>query len=188
MGALPRKGLAEVMAGVARRLHAATDADAALAMIETLACEVIPGADYAGIASDRRDGPDEALTATASLLSLPLRAGIESIGLLTVSSSSGSFDEEARLTAELFVTHAGIALAAARKEGQLHEALSTRKVIGQALGITMERYKVDEEQALQLLIRVSQHGNVKLRDVAREVVQQVNDQAAASAARVPATL
>jgi GAF domain-containing protein len=190
MAALPRKELADVLAEVARRLDAATDADAVLALITQLACEAIPGADHARITASERRGRDEAVGVAAdgavSQLELPLRAGGQSLGVLHVHSSSGSFDEAARRTAELFVTHAGIALAHARTEAQLHDALSTRTVIGQALGITMERYQLDEELALQLLTRLSQHTNVKLRDVARDVVAQATDQPRASADPVTA--
>ncbi len=56
----------------------------------------------------------------------------------------------------------------------LNEALSTRKVIGQAIGIAMERYGIDETRAFEFLIRVSQTSNTKLRDVATEIVESVN--------------
>jgi GAF domain-containing protein len=187
MGALPRKDLAGVMAEVARRLDAATDAETALDLIPRLACEVIPGADYADVTTDaRKDTMAAAEHAIASRLDLPLRAGAENLGMLNLYSSSGSFHEESQAIADLFVAHAGIALGRARKEGQLHDALSSRKLIGQALGITMERYNLDEEQAFQLLVRVSQQGNVKLRDVAREIVEQANAQVPVSVAPVTA--
>jgi AmiR/NasT family two-component response regulator len=46
----------------------------------------------------------------------------------------------------------------------------TRKTIGQAIGILMERYRIDADRAFQFLIRASSTSNVKLRDVADEVV------------------
>ena len=46
----------------------------------------------------------------------------------------------------------------------------SRKVIGQALGILMERYRVDADRAFQFLVRASSSSNVKLRDVAEEIV------------------
>ena len=48
--------------------------------------------------------------------------------------------------------------------------MSTRKNIGQAIGIVMERYGITEDRAFQFLIRASSTSNVKLRDVAEEVV------------------
>ena len=52
----------------------------------------------------------------------------------------------------------------------LVKALATRKLIGAAIGITMERYQIDEEHAFKFLVRVSQTGNIKLRDVADQIV------------------
>lgn len=52
---------------------------------------------------------------------------------------------------------------------------TTRKVIGQAVGTVMERYQLDEDRALMYLAQVSQHSNVKLRDVAAELVQQAHE-------------
>jgi len=38
----------------------------------------------------------------------------------------------------------------------------------------MERYSIDEDRAFQFLVRASSHGNIKLRDVAAELVRQRN--------------
>ncbi len=73
-------------------------------------------------------------------------------------------------TARLFATHAAIILGHAQQEDQLNEALRNRKTIGQAIGILMERYRIDADRAFQFLIRASSTSNVKLRDVAEEVV------------------
>ena len=54
----------------------------------------------------------------------------------------------------------------------LEQALITRKTIGQGLGIVMERYNMTEMRALQFLIRVSRDSNIKLREVAAELVAQ----------------
>jgi AmiR/NasT family two-component response regulator len=40
----------------------------------------------------------------------------------------------------------------------------------------MERFGLDEQRAFQFLIRVSRNGNVKLRDVARRIVDDRNSQ------------
>ena len=73
-------------------------------------------------------------------------------------------------TARLFATHAAIILGHAQQEDHLTQALQTRKIIGQAIGIVMERYRIDADRAFQFLIRASSTSNVKLRDVAEEVV------------------
>jgi transcriptional regulator with GAF, ATPase, and Fis domain len=90
-----------------------------------------------------------------------------------------AFDEEARHIGGLFATHASMAMGAARKEQQLNTALDNRKMIGQAIGLLMCKYELDEDRAFRFLLRVSQSGNIKLREVAREVVAAANDQARA---------
>jgi AmiR/NasT family two-component response regulator len=55
----------------------------------------------------------------------------------------------------------------------LNEALRSRTRIGQAVGIIMERNKLSEEQAFAFLTRLSQHGNIKLRRIADELVAAV---------------
>lgn len=54
---------------------------------------------------------------------------------------------------------------------QLGDALASRTVIGQATGILIERFKITPDEAFQLLIQASQRRNIKLREVARIVVE-----------------
>jgi len=91
-------------------------------------------------------------------------------GLNLYSTSSSEIAPDAVSAAELFATHAAIALRHAQQAHQLNEALATRKTIGQAIGIVMERYRVDHDRAFQFLVRASSTSNFKLRDVAQEVV------------------
>jgi AmiR/NasT family two-component response regulator len=58
---------------------------------------------------------------------------------------------------------------------QLRGALNTREVIGQAQGILMERDRISARQAFNILRRASQHLNVKLKDVAQELVETGED-------------
>lgn len=44
---------------------------------------------------------------------------------------------------------------------QFKEALSTRDMIGQAKGILMERYELDDETAFNTLIKLSQSMNTR---------------------------
>jgi hypothetical protein len=71
---------------------------------------------------------------------------------------------------DLFVHQAGVAVAYAHEVRDLNEALETRRTIGQAIGILMERYELTEERAFAFLTRLSSHRNVKLRLVAQELV------------------
>jgi AmiR/NasT family two-component response regulator len=53
----------------------------------------------------------------------------------------------------------------------LEHALETREVIGMAKGVIMVNEKVTPDDAFAVLVVASQHRNVKLRDVAAEVVE-----------------
>ena len=78
----------------------------------------------------------------------------------------------------LFKHHAATAIAYAYEISNLHEALATRKRIGQAMGIVMERYDLSDERAFAFLTRLSQYRNVKLRLVAEELVAEVEQRSA----------
>jgi hypothetical protein len=58
----------------------------------------------------------------------------------------------------------------ARRLRDMQWALATREVIGEAQGILMERERITSEQAFQILHRASQHLNIKLREVAQNLV------------------
>lgn len=106
-----------------------------------------------------------------SMLSLPLYVSDGGIGSLSLyAAEPDAFDERSREICLVFASHAAVALAAAQKEEGLLLALDSRDVIGQAKGILMERYRIGGQQAFLLLVRLSQHHNVKLRDLAAELV------------------
>jgi AmiR/NasT family two-component response regulator len=71
--------------------------------------------------------------------------------------------------AQLFANAAAGVLGMVRTVEQLTEALTTRRTIGQAMGIVMERYTIDDEQAFRFLTRLSQTTNTKLRLVAEDL-------------------
>ena len=91
-------------------------------------------------------------------------------GLNLYSTQHDDIDDEAAETALLFATHAGVMLGHAEHTDQLNQALLGRKTIGQAIGILMERYQMDEDRAFQFLVRASSTSNLKVRDVAHELV------------------
>lgn len=86
-------------------------------------------------------------------------------------SKQNAFTEQAEHVGLLLASHAAVAFASARSDAQLQQAIATRQEIGEALGIVMERHRVTEEQAFDLLRRHSQEQNVKLRDLARRLTQ-----------------
>ncbi|MBB5795936.1 GAF domain-containing protein [Streptomyces caelestis] len=110
-----------------------------------------------------------------SALSLRLRADRRRLTVLTAyARKPGAFDEDATRIGRLFTTHVSIALESATVREQLTEAMHTRDLIGQATGILMERQDIDAAAAFESLVRASQRENVKLRDLAREIVSAHN--------------
>ncbi|WP_190096489.1 ANTAR domain-containing protein [Streptomyces griseoflavus] len=106
-----------------------------------------------------------------SVLSLRLRTDRRRLTVLTAyARKPRAFDESARRVGRLFTAHVGIALDSATVRDQLTEAMRTRDLIGQATGILMERMDMDAAGAFDSLVRASQRENVKLRDLARRIV------------------
>lgn len=70
----------------------------------------------------------------------------------------------------IFARHAAVALSSAWDVAGLNVALDSRKLIGQAQGILMERFGLDEARAFEVLRRYSQDHNRKLRAVAEHLV------------------
>lgn len=81
-----------------------------------------------------------------------------------------AFDADDVALAEILARHASIALASARQEETLALAVDARKLVGQAQGILMERYALDDRRAFDVLRRFSQQQNIRLNEVARILV------------------
>ncbi|MFI5684424.1 ANTAR domain-containing protein [Streptomyces sp. NPDC051636] len=117
-----------------------------------------------------------------SMLSLPLTPPRQQVcGVMNLySSEPNAFTEPVREQAALFAGHASGALGVALKiAGQmqfsldLQRAMASRTVIDQALGIIMSQRRCGAEQAFDVLTRLSQQRNTKLREVASDIVTQV---------------
>jgi GAF domain-containing protein len=113
-----------------------------------------------------------------SVLAVPLVANERPLGALNLySKSDGGYDDADEETALLFSEQAAVACANAEVYWRtytltehLREALESRDVIGQAKGILMARRGCTPEAAFEALRRVSQQRNIKLRDIAEQVV------------------
>lgn len=105
-----------------------------------------------------------------SLLAVELA---ERLGALTLYSTvPGCFAEREVVDRALaYAAHAAVALSCARQSTSLEAAVGSRHVIGMAQGIAMERYGLDQGQSFELLRRLSSTTNVKLRDVAAQIVE-----------------
>jgi GAF domain-containing protein len=81
-----------------------------------------------------------------------------------------AFDAEAETIGAVLAAHAAAAILASRQGEELQSALSTRDRIGQAKGIIMERYGVDDIRAFEMLRRLSQESNTRLVEIAQQVI------------------
>jgi len=126
--------------------------------------------------------PDYAQHASAhgvgSSLSVPLPFQGVTIGALNnYAAAPGAFDDtdiavgqEVAAWVALAVGNADMIARTADDLAGMREAMASRAVIEQAKGILIERHKLTEDQAFTALSRASQHTNIKLRDVADELV------------------
>ena len=113
-----------------------------------------------------------------SVLAVPLVANSHPLGALNLySKSSSGYDEAAEETALLFSEQAAVACANAEVYWRtftltenLREALESRDVIGQAKGILMARRNCTADAAFEALRQASQRRNIKVREIAEQVV------------------
>ena len=108
------------------------------------------------------------------VLDVPLATGdaarqtVGVMGLYSPEPDAFTADDEA--IAHILAQHASVALASARQEETMALAVDARKLVGQAMGILMERFDVDGDRAFAILKRYSQDTNTKLRDVAQHLI------------------
>ena len=106
-----------------------------------------------------------------SVLDVPLTTAASSVGVLGLYSvDKDAFSTDDQAIAHILARHASVAVATARQEESMARAVDARKLVGQAMGILMERYDVDGDRAFAILRRYSQDTNTKLRDVAQQLV------------------
>ncbi|MGE2722295.1 GAF and ANTAR domain-containing protein [Mycolicibacterium celeriflavum] len=108
-------------------------------------------------------------------LSIKLYTADRTAGALNMFSfKPRAFDPDDEIIGTVLAAHAAAAILASREGEQLKSAISTRDRIGQAKGIIMERYGVDEVRAFDMLKQLSQDSNVRLADVAQRVIDTRN--------------
>jgi GAF domain-containing protein len=134
--------------------------------------EAVHSADLATDERWPRWGPETAReTGFRSMMSFRMFTAQDRVGALTLySAEPGAFGPDDLEQGLSLAAHLALAYVAAHEIEHLHVALDTRLVIGKAVGILMERFDLDEDRAWEVLKRVSQDSNRKLRDVARELV------------------
>ncbi|MGA3217309.1 MAG: GAF and ANTAR domain-containing protein [Acidimicrobiales bacterium] len=123
-------------------------------------------------------GPEAAAMGIRSLLALPM-ATDGTLGALNLYARyPQAFGVIDRARGLLLASMAGFACSIARahedeerRAENLHAALVTRELIGQAQGILIERERISADQAFHVLRQASQHLNVKLREVAQDLIE-----------------
>jgi GAF domain-containing protein len=121
-----------------------------------------------------------------SVLSTPMGVDGQHFGALNLySTDKNAFNNGARAQAERWAQQAsgavGVALRLAertRHGQQLAEALDSRSIIDQAIGILMAQQRCSSGVAFEILRSASQGRNVKLRTIAADIVHAVGGQTA----------
>lgn len=114
-----------------------------------------------------------------SCLALPLVTRADEAAVLVLySATPNQFADTTFDLVLLFALHAGVAFdnAALYHDSrklieQLRTALRTRALIGSAQGLLMHRNGYDSERAFTALRTASQHHNIKLRDLASQLIE-----------------
>jgi GAF domain-containing protein len=166
-------------------LYTVVSTDPLAELADRLQYELREGPCYATVTHERfvlvndlagsKEFPNYAPKAVA--LGIGAQAGVQLLdagqtaGLNLYARAPGAFDRSTVEFAELFATQAAALLGYAAQVEQLTEALRTRTDIGTAIGILMERYGISSEQAFGFLARSSQSRNVKVRVLARHVIE-----------------
>jgi hypothetical protein len=113
-------------------------------------------------------------TSVRGMAGFRLRQGGKKVGALNVFSDTagaltdGSLDQAVLLTAFASVTLS--ALEAGEEATTLRRGLESNREIGKAVGLLMATHNIDDDRAFEMLAKVSQEMNLKVAEVAAQVV------------------
>src|SRR5262249_52654838 len=114
-------------------------------------------------------------TSVRSMLAFRLFVGDDTLGALNLySRKTDAFDADACAVGAILAAHAAVGLSTARERERadhLERAVRSNREIGMAMGVVMASGARTPEQAFEVLRRASQRLNIKLRDLASEVVE-----------------
>jgi GAF domain-containing protein len=112
-----------------------------------------------------------ARTPVRSVMSLPMFSDTRRLGALNAFAEHGdAFDANSHKLATVYAALGALALGSLVLHQQMTAAVQSRDIIEQAKGMLMERYKIDAEQAFDILRKLSQSSNTSLRTVASQLV------------------
>jgi GAF domain-containing protein len=109
-------------------------------------------------------------TPIRSILSVGMfKEGGTTATLSVYSEVPDAFDAESVNMGLIFATHTGLVWNMMRRDQQFRSALASRDVIGQAKGMMMERFNIEDSQAFAMLKMMSQDSNTPIAQVAQRV-------------------
>ncbi|MFJ8827481.1 GAF and ANTAR domain-containing protein [Streptomyces sp. NPDC102467] len=121
----------------------------------------------------RRYAPEARALGIGSMMGFLLYTNEQDLGALDMySPKAGAFTEDCETAGWLLASHAAVAFAESREHSQLAQAVQTRGLIGEAMGVLMASHHLSQDEAFDVLRRYSQENNIKLREVARRTVDR----------------
>jgi GAF domain-containing protein len=107
-----------------------------------------------------------------SMLAFPMFVKDDSLCALNLYAHEvDAFTDESEHVGRLLAAQAAVAYSGAQRAENLQAAIETRDLIGQAVGLLMERYSISANRSFDTLVRFSRQTNRKLREVAAELVR-----------------
>lgn len=171
------------------RPHTVASSDAVAARVDALEMSLGEGpcldailTEQAEMVPDLRTGGPWPALAEAVLAETPVRGAAafrlvadgHKVGSLNLfADEPDALDDTSAAQGAVLVAFASVALTAVQhreRADSLQQGLQSNREIGKAVGLLMAYYKVGAEEAFERLRRTSQDLNVKLVEVAREVV------------------
>jgi len=125
-----------------------------------------------------RYGPRAAELGMGSQLATQVAHNGKQAGLNLYARRVNAFDESSTQVAQLFGLHVGVVLGYALAVENLERALESRGDISAAVGVIMGRFDISRDRAFDVLVRLSNDRNLKLRLIAQGILDGTFDPAA----------
>ena len=114
-------------------------------------------------------------TSVRGMAGFRLRQGGQRVGALNVfSDTEGALTDHSLDQAVMLTAFASVTLTALERGEEavtLRRGLESNREIGKAVGLLMATHDIDDDRAFEMLAKVSQEMNVKVAEVAAQVVQ-----------------
>ena len=177
-----RDYLTQLLSRESWHVEAVGDSDTALDLIRSrpphlvLSDIMLPGRDGVALLEEIRQ---DATTSRLPVILLTARAGVEATigGLrtgaddyITKPFNPDELVARVRVNLELSWLREQLLAAQERESDQLKTALETRSTLSKAVGLMMATFTCDADTAFEKLVAFSQHRNVKVREIAEQIV------------------